>query len=52
MNHNDVLRSLRYMLKANDQKMAEIIGLSGMQVTAEAIAGYVKKEEEPGYAKN
>jgi len=26
MNHNDVLRSLRYMLKVNDAKMAEIIG--------------------------
>ena len=51
MNHNDVLRSLRYMLKANDQKMAEIIGLSGLQVSAEAIDGYVKKEEEPGFVR-
>ena len=25
MNHNDVLRSLRYMLKVNDAKMAEIM---------------------------
>ncbi|WP_151030202.1 DUF1456 family protein, partial [Citrobacter cronae] len=49
MNHNDVMRSLRYMIKANDQKMAEIIGLAGLQVNAEAIAGYVKKEEEPGF---
>lgn len=49
MNHNDVMRSLRYMIKANDQKMAEIIGLAGLQVSAEAIAGYVKKEEEPGF---
>ncbi|MBC3410058.1 MULTISPECIES: DUF1456 family protein [Pseudomonas] len=49
MNHNDVMRSLRYMIKANDQKMAEIIALTGLQVTAQAIAGYVKKEEEPGF---
>ncbi|UVL18161.1 DUF1456 family protein [Pseudomonas sp. B21-023] len=51
MNHNDVLRSLRYMLKANDQKMAEIIKLSGLEVSAEAIATYVKKEEEPGFVR-
>jgi uncharacterized protein YehS (DUF1456 family) len=51
MNHNDVMRSLRYMLKANDQKMAEIIGLAGLEVNAEAIAGYVKKEEEPGFVR-
>lgn len=49
MNHNDVLRSLRYMLKVNDQKMAEIVALSGLEVTAETMAGYVKKEEEPGF---
>jgi uncharacterized protein YehS (DUF1456 family) len=47
MNHNDVMRSLRYMLDINDQKMAEIIGLAGLDVNAEAIAGYLKKEEEP-----
>ncbi|WP_430309696.1 DUF1456 family protein [Pseudomonas sp. PONIH3] len=51
MNHNDVLRSLRYMLKANDQKMAEIIKLSGLEVSVEAIATYVKKEEEPGFVR-
>lgn len=51
MNHNDVLRSLRYMLKANDQKMAEIIKLSGLEVPVEAIATYVKKEEEPGFVR-
>lgn len=51
MNHNDVLRSLRYMLKANDQKLAEIIKLSGLEVSAEAIAGYVKKEEELGFVR-
>ncbi|MDZ5601295.1 DUF1456 family protein [Pseudomonas sp. RP23018S] len=49
MNHNDVLRSLRYLIKANDAKIAEIIALSGLQVSPADIAHYVKKEEEPGF---
>ena len=51
MNHNDVLRSLRYMLKFNDAKMVGIIKLSGLEVSAEALASYVKKEEEPGFVR-
>ncbi|MFP3996787.1 DUF1456 family protein [Pseudomonas capeferrum] len=51
MNHNDVLRSLRYMLKINDAKMVGIIKLSGLEVSAEALASYVKKEEEPGFVR-
>ncbi len=43
MNHNDVLRSLRYMLKVNDAKMAEIIGLSGLEVHPLVLATYLKK---------
>ncbi|WP_449434505.1 DUF1456 family protein [Pseudomonas putida] len=51
MNHNDVLRSLRYMLKVNDAKMVEIIRLAGLEVTTETLAGYLKKEEEPGFVR-
>lgn len=51
MNHNDVLRSLRYMLKINDAKMVGIIKLSGLDVTAETLANYLKKEEEPGFVR-
>ena len=51
MNHNDVLRSQRYMLKINDAKMVGIIKLSGLDVTAEALANYLKKEEEPGFVR-
>jgi len=51
MNHNDVLRSLRYMLKVSDAQMAEIIGLTGLEVSAETVASYLKKEEEPGYVR-
>ena len=49
MNHNDVLRSLRYMLKVNDAKMAEIIGLSGLEVHPLVLATYLKKEDEEGF---
>jgi len=51
MNHNDVLRSLRYMLKVNDAKMAEIIGLSGLEVNPLVLATYLKKEEEEGFVR-
>ncbi|HGM5582234.1 TPA: DUF1456 family protein [Pseudomonas putida] len=51
MNHNDVLRSLRYMLKVNDAKMAEIIALSGLEVNPVVLAGYIKKEDEAGFVR-
>lgn len=51
MNHNDVLRSVRYMLKLNDPKIAKIIELSGLAVSTEAVASYMKKEEEPGFVR-
>lgn len=35
MIHNDVLRSMRYMLDISDNKMVEIIKLGGMDVTKE-----------------
>ena len=46
MIHNDVLRSVRYMLKVNDAKMAEIIGLSGLDVHPLVLATYLKKEDD------
>lgn len=51
MNHNDVLRSVRYMLKANDAQVIKMIGLSGLQVSAEAVATYMKKEDEAGFVR-
>lgn len=51
MNHNDVLRSLRYMLKVNDAKMAEIIALSGLEVNPVVLATYLKKEDEAGFVR-
>jgi len=51
MNHNDVLRSMRYMLKVNDAKIIEIVGLSGLTVSADEVASFMKKEEEDGYVR-
>ncbi|MHC6226947.1 YehS family protein [Pseudomonas sp. X10] len=51
MNHNDVLRSLRYMLKVSDAQMGEIISLSGLEVATDDVVSYLKKEEEPGYVR-
>lgn len=51
MNHNDVLRSMRYMLKVNDAKIIEIVSLSGLTVSADEVASYMKKEEEEGYVR-
>ncbi|MGL5999919.1 MAG: DUF1456 family protein, partial [Pseudomonas proteolytica] len=33
MIHNDVLRSVRYMLDISDNKMVEIIKIGGMEVS-------------------
>ena len=41
MNHNDVLRSVRYMLKLNDPKIAKIFVLCGLAVSTEAVASYM-----------
>jgi uncharacterized protein YehS (DUF1456 family) len=49
MIHNDVLRSVRYMLDISDNKMVEIIKLGGMDVTKEDLLTYLKKEEEEGF---
>lgn len=51
MNHNDVLRSLRYMINVNDAQMVEIIGLSGLKVALADVVAYLKKEEEPGFVR-
>ncbi|MBJ9977787.1 DUF1456 family protein [Pseudomonas sp. S75] len=51
MIHNDVLRSLRYMLKINDVKMAEIIALSGLEVNPLVLASYIRKEDEAGFVR-
>ncbi|WP_442109213.1 DUF1456 family protein [Pseudomonas sp. NUPR-001] len=51
MIHNDVLRSLRYLLDVNDAKLADIIKLTGFNVSTSDIAGYLKKEDEEGFVR-
>lgn len=49
MQNNDVLRSLRYILKVNDAQMAEIARLTGCELPEAEMAAYLKKEDEAGY---
>ena len=51
MINNDVLRSVRYMLKINDVKMAEIAKLDDFDVDVAAMGAYIIKEGEPGFQK-
>lgn len=46
---NDVLRSLRYILSANDVRMAEITTLAGYSASAAQLEAYLKSEDDPGY---
>lgn len=49
MTNNDILRSLRYILKANETKIVEIIGLTGFKVSEDDVASFLKNEEDRGY---
>lgn len=44
---NDILKSLRYLLKANNAKLVEICELAGILVTEEEIFDYLRGEEDP-----
>jgi len=46
MIHNDVLRSVRYMLDISDKKVIEIIKLGGMDVALADLVSYLDKKEE------
>ncbi|MEQ6340384.1 MAG: DUF1456 family protein [Gammaproteobacteria bacterium] len=49
MVNNDVLRRLRYALNIGDEKMVEIIKLSGREIDQENVKNLLKKEDEEGY---
>lgn len=51
MIHNDVLRSLRYMLDVNDAKLTDITKLGGLEVTTGDVVSYLKKEDEEGFVR-
>lgn len=48
MIHNDVLRSLRYMLNLRDSNLAEIWELAGAKIPLENVQQYLKSVDDPG----
>lgn len=49
MTHNDVLRSLRYLLAINDAKLVELCQLADYPVELEHVSACLLKEDEDGY---
>jgi uncharacterized protein YehS (DUF1456 family) len=49
MVHNDVLRSIRYLLKVSDSKLAEIVRLAKFEIKTAEIVAFLKKDDEQGY---
>ncbi|MBD8684439.1 DUF1456 family protein [Pseudomonas sp. CFBP 13719] len=49
MIHNDVLRSVRYMLDISDGKVADITALGGLEISKADVISYTKKDEEEGF---
>ena len=47
--HNDILRSVRYLLDVGDARLADIICLGGGAPGGCDVAALLKKEDEPGY---
>lgn len=49
MTHNDVLRSIRYLLNISDAALVDIIRLGGREVSRAEIVAFLKKEDEDRY---
>ena len=49
MIHNDVLRSLRYMLDISDTKMAQIARSNGFKLNDTDMANYLKKDDDKDF---
>lgn len=47
MNHNDVLRSVRYILDANDARVAEIVKLGGGEASADDARAFLREADAP-----
>jgi len=47
--HNDVLRSVRYLLNVSDTKLGDIVRLGGGEVSPADLVAFLKKEDEEGY---
>ena len=49
MTHNDVLRSVRYLLNVSDATLADIIRLGDGEVSRDDVVAFLKKDDEDGY---
>ena len=49
MIHNDVVRSLRYLLQTDDTGLEKIIGLGGGTTSRSEITALMKRDDEEGY---
>jgi uncharacterized protein YehS (DUF1456 family) len=49
MTHNDVLRSVRYLLNVSDATLADIIRLGHGEVSRDEVVAFLKKDDEDGY---
>jgi uncharacterized protein YehS (DUF1456 family) len=47
--HNDVLRSVRYLLNVPDAKLGDLVRLGGGEVSAADLVALLKKDDEEGY---
>jgi uncharacterized protein YehS (DUF1456 family) len=48
---NDILRSVRYILKINNNDLVRIFALGEVDVTAEQLAPWLRKEDEEGFVR-
>ncbi len=48
---NDILRSVRYILKMNNNDLVRIFALGEVEVTAEQLAPWLRKEDEEGFVR-
>lgn len=49
MTHNDVLRSLRYLLNVSDAALADIFRLGNWQIGTAEVVAFLKTEDEEGF---
>jgi uncharacterized protein YehS (DUF1456 family) len=49
MTHNDVLRSVRYVLNVSDAKLGELIRLGGGDVSDADLVALLKRDDEAGF---
>ena len=49
MTHNDVLRSLRYLLNVGDATLVDIFRLGDREVSRDDVVAFLKSDDEDGY---